>query len=192
MEQEFSPLDEELELGPGRLSPALAESVAQLSADVPFARARVLLEQLAGARLSSATVRRHTMALGKAMVAMEDGAVDVLEEGKTPPVAGPAQLQLSVDGAMVPLIGGKWAEVRTVAIGATGRGRESASDEAVVLLTADGRRDLHPAGDNRDASPGRRTSSACGGCKRWRRLDPTVHRRPRTQGQASARRQSCQ
>ena len=57
------------------------------------------------------------MALGKAMVAMEDGAVDVLEEGRTPPVAGPAQLQLSVDGAMIPLVGGKWAEVRTVAIG---------------------------------------------------------------------------
>ena len=116
-EQAFSPLDEELELVPGRLSPALAESVAQLSADVPYGRARVLLEQLAGARLSVSTLRRHTMALGKAMVAIEDGAVDILEQGKTPPIAGPSQLQLSVDGAMVPLTGGRWAEVRTVAIG---------------------------------------------------------------------------
>lgn len=116
-EQVFSPLDEELELVPGRLSPALAEAVALLGATVPYAQAQALLDRLAGARLSVATVRRHTMALGTQLEALEEGAVEVLEEGKTPPVAGPHHLQLSVDGAMVPLVGGKWAEVRTVAIG---------------------------------------------------------------------------
>jgi len=117
----FFPLDEELELIPGQLSPALAECVARLGASVPYAQGRVLLEELAGARLSVATMRRHTLALGRALVALEAGAVDVLEEGTTPPVAGPRHLQLSVDGAMVPLTGGKWAEVRTVAIGALQR-----------------------------------------------------------------------
>ena len=116
-EQVFSPLDEELELVPGRLSPALAEAVALLGATVSYTQARALLERLAGARLSVATMRRHTMVLGAALEALEAGAVDVLEEGKTPPVAGPHRLQLSVDGAMIPLVGGKWAEVRTVAIG---------------------------------------------------------------------------
>ena len=117
MEQAFSPLDEELELLPGLLSPALAESVGRLGAALPFGQARVLLEQLAGARVSEATVRRCTLGLGAAAVAVETGAVDVLEEGTTEPIEGPPQLQLSVDGAMVPLVGGVWAEVRTVAIG---------------------------------------------------------------------------
>ena len=120
----FSPLDEELELVPGRLSPALAETVALLGATVPYAQARVLLERLAGARLSVATMRRHTLVLGTAVVAIETGAVDILEEGTTQPLAGPRSLQLSVDGAMVPLTGGKWAEVRTVAIGDLQRERD--------------------------------------------------------------------
>lgn len=32
-------------------------------------------------------------------------------------MAGPAVQQVSVDGAMVPLVGGEWAEVKTLAIG---------------------------------------------------------------------------
>lgn len=120
----FFPLDEELELLPGALSPALAECVARLGAVVPFGQGRMLLEQLAGAKLSTATLRRYTLALGTASAALEAGAVDVLEEGETQPLTGPGHLQLSVDGAMVPLVGGTWAEVRTVAIGELRVGRD--------------------------------------------------------------------
>ena len=119
----FSPLDEELELLPGQLSPALADCVARLGTTMPFAQGRVLLKQMAGARISVATLRRQTLRQGQAAVEVETGAVEILEEGTTEPLRGPASLQLSVDGAMVPLIGGKWAEVRTVACGELERDR---------------------------------------------------------------------
>jgi hypothetical protein len=53
----------------------------------------------------------------------------VAREREAPlPPPGPAVQQVSADGAMVPLVGGLWAEVRTVAIGTVrdGRTREMA------------------------------------------------------------------
>lgn len=64
------------------------------------------------------------MALAQTRPSHGSGAVDVLEEGKTEALAGPAALQVSVDGAMVPLTGGRWAEVRTVACGELQRDKD--------------------------------------------------------------------
>lgn len=112
----FSPLDEALALIPGRLSPALAGNVAHLGVAMPFAQACGVLARLSGVHLSQASLRRTTLALGQATDAVEAGAVAVLEEGQSAALAGPRRQQVSVDGAMLPLVGGTWGEVRTVTV----------------------------------------------------------------------------
>lgn len=116
----FSPLDEELELHPGGLSPNLLEGVARLGSWMPFAQASAVLERLSGARVSEATVRRETLAAGDALVALEEKAVELLEVEAPEPAAGTPWQQVSVDGAMVPLVGGEWAEARTMVVGGLG------------------------------------------------------------------------
>lgn len=112
----FSPLDEELRLLAGRLSPKLAEDVTRLGLWMPFDAARQLLFSLTGARVSEATARRETLAAGEALVALEEKAVDILEVEGPASAAAPRVLQVSMDGAMVPLVGGAWAEARTVVV----------------------------------------------------------------------------
>jgi hypothetical protein len=74
--------------------------------------------------VSATTVRRLTEQAGTAFVAVQEAAVDapaLAPERETvpPPCASaPAQrLQLSVDGALVPLVGGVWEEVKTLVVG---------------------------------------------------------------------------
>lgn len=116
----FFPLDEELELLPGSLSPSLAEGVAQLGSWMPFAQVSVVLERLSGAKVSEATARRETLAAGKALVALEEKAVELLQVEAPEAKRGAPWQQVSVDGAMVPLVGGEWAEARTLAVAALG------------------------------------------------------------------------
>jgi hypothetical protein len=113
----FSPLDDELGLLPGELSATLAEGLARLGAWMPFARAAEQLAFFWGVRLDPATVRRHTQAAGAAYEAVQTTEVERLEREAPEPPPGPARQQVSADGAMVPLVGGRWAEVRTVGIG---------------------------------------------------------------------------
>ena len=88
-----------------------------LGAWMPFAPAAAYLERFLKVAVSAATARRHSEAAGAAYVAVQTAAVERLESEAPAPPAGPAVQQVSADGAMVPLVGGKWAEVRTVAIG---------------------------------------------------------------------------
>jgi len=62
-------------------------------------------------------VRRLTEAAGAAQVAVETAVVVALERTLPEGPCGPAVQLLSVDGAMVPLVGGVWAEVKTLAVG---------------------------------------------------------------------------
>jgi hypothetical protein len=76
-------------------------------------------------RVSAATARRRTEADGRVYAAQEGAeAARVLAAAPRPPL-GPAVQQVSVDGAMVPLVGGGWREVRTLAIGTVLPGREA-------------------------------------------------------------------
>jgi len=84
---------------------------------MPFAPAAKLLQRLLGVAVAEATVRRTTERAGAAYVAAQTAAVERLERCLPPAPAGPERQQLSVDGAMVPLVGGVWAEVKTLAIG---------------------------------------------------------------------------
>jgi hypothetical protein len=102
----------------GALSPYLQEQLTRLGTWIPsFARAAELLEVFTGACVSAASVRRHTEEAGALYVQHQAAEVARLkEEGGVEP-QGPEQLVISVDGAMVPLVGGAWEEVKTLVIG---------------------------------------------------------------------------
>ena len=103
---------------PGELTPWLHESAVRLGAWVPFPQATPLLAHFTHTTVSEPSVRRKTEQAGAAAVAAQTAAVEALERDAPPPPPGPPLQQLSVDGAMVPLVGqGVWAEVKTLAIG---------------------------------------------------------------------------
>lgn len=117
----FSPLDEELELVPGSMTPYLNECVVRLGAWIPsFEKAAELLKALTGANASEATLRRKTEEAGAAYEALQKEEVDRLEREVPEAPAGAEKALLSVDGAMVPLLHGEWAEVKTLVIGEIG------------------------------------------------------------------------
>lgn len=114
----FSPLDEELALLPGNLTPRLHEALVRLSTQQPsFAKASAELTFFTGASVHADTARRRTEAAGAVLVAYESAEAEriVRQHPAAPP--GPDTLVFSVDGAMVPMVGGQWREVRTLAVG---------------------------------------------------------------------------
>jgi hypothetical protein len=120
----FSPLDEELELGPGAFSPFLVESIARLGTRMPFEQVPGELAFFTGVTVGEDTARRLTEAAGAALVEVETAEWERIVGECPPAVEGPAVQQLSVDGAMVPLVHGEWAEVKTLAIGTVGTRRD--------------------------------------------------------------------
>ena len=117
MERRFSPLDEELGLLPGSLTPNILQHVTRLGARMPFADVTTELHALVGVDISEPTARRHAQAAGAAYVALQTAETDAIQKKMPPPPPGPDLQQVSVDGAMIPLVHKEWAEVRTVAIG---------------------------------------------------------------------------
>lgn len=112
-----SPLDEALGLTTSPWSPGVLRRLVHLGADLPFAQAAARLEELTGVVTSPATVRRWTEAVGATAVALAEAAVDRLERDAPQAEAVPARLVLGADGAMVPLVGGEWAEMKLLSIG---------------------------------------------------------------------------
>lgn len=115
--QDFFPLDEELALLPGALTPSLQETVVRLGARMPFRSVAQELACLKHVTTTEAAVRRHAETAGAAYVALQTEAVERME--RTLPIApeGTRHQLMSADGAMVPLVHGEWAEVKTVALG---------------------------------------------------------------------------
>lgn len=115
----FSPLDEELGLIPGVcVTPYLHEAEVRLGTWVAsFEQSAKLLHFLTGVKLDAATVRRHTEQAGEVWVEQETAEAQRLEREAPDPPQGPDKQLMSMDGAMVPLLEGKWAEVRTLVIG---------------------------------------------------------------------------
>jgi len=114
----FFPLDEELGLLPGSLTPRLHEALVRLSTHIPsFAKAAQELTWFTGAQVHRDTARQRTEAAGAVLVAYETSeAARILREQPAPPCT-PDRLLLSVDGAMIPLVHGQWTEARTLAVG---------------------------------------------------------------------------
>ena len=113
----FFPLDDELGLVPGRFTPRLQESLTRLGTWMPFRHAAEELEFFTGVAVSEATARRVTERAGQAYVDVQTAQVADLERTLPPPARGPDRLFLSADGAFVPLVGGEWTEVKTLALG---------------------------------------------------------------------------
>src|SRR5258707_8922225 len=104
----FFPLDEELGLLSGGLTPRGEELLARLASWMPYAPARELLEELVGVQVSKATARRATVATGTAALAgwgAEGGRLK--QEGPQAPDGGDKKA-LSGDGAYLVLAGGEW------------------------------------------------------------------------------------
>jgi hypothetical protein len=91
VEQGFFPLDEELALLPGALTPALHADLVRLSTRLPFRPAVEELARLKHVTTSEATARRHTEAAGGAYVAWQTAEVERIERTLPPPAPGPAR-----------------------------------------------------------------------------------------------------
>jgi len=118
VEWAFSPLDEELGLRSGSLTPRLAESVVRLGTWMPFGRAAQELEPLLGVQVSEARVRRVSEGAGASQVAVQEAEVERLERELPAAAAGPQLQLLGVDGALVQLLNKQWAAVKPLAVGA--------------------------------------------------------------------------
>lgn len=113
----FFPLDEELELLPGSLTPHGHECLVRLASWIPFEEASKLFEAFMGISVSKSLSRRYTEEAGAAYVELQTEEAERIERELPEAAAGVDKLQISADGAMVPLLHGQWCEVRTVVIG---------------------------------------------------------------------------
>jgi hypothetical protein len=98
---------------------------------MPFAEAAKLIGHFRKVAVSEATVRRATERSGAAYVGLQTAQVEALEKELLEAPEGPALQQMSVDGAMVPLLHQEWAEVKTLAIGTIGQPVGGGEQEAV-------------------------------------------------------------
>jgi hypothetical protein len=119
----FFPLDEELGLLGGGLTPRGEELLARLASWMPFEPARELLEELVGVRVSKATARRATLATGTAALAVWEAEVERLKQEVPQAPDGVDKQAMSGDGAYVLLVGGEWVEVKTLTIGEVTRNK---------------------------------------------------------------------
>ena len=133
MVRAFFPLDDELALLPGHLTPTLHGWLVRLSSYLPFARAAALLSEFARVPLSEGTAQRLTYSAGNALLGLQTLQAEYIIQEAPEPLPGPDCLLLSADGAMVPLLKGEWTEVKTLVAGVVEcRG---APDGSVVPVT---------------------------------------------------------
>jgi hypothetical protein len=116
MEEDFFPLDQELQAPEGHLLPHAQETLVRLSSELPFGRAVKHVEEVLGVRVHASTARRHTLAVGQRVLEIQNEQAQPL--AACPEEQASERMAMSSDGAMVPLVGGVWAEVKLVAIGA--------------------------------------------------------------------------
>ncbi len=113
----FFPLDEELELLPGKLTPCGHERLVRLSSYLPFEKAAELFEEFMGIKISKDVGQRYTEEAGAMYEELQREEMEEIQKKRPRATAKPKRLQVSADGAMVPLLHGIWAEVKTLVIG---------------------------------------------------------------------------
>lgn len=91
--------------------------MALLGTLLPFGQVPALLALVRGVAVSRSSVRRVTEATGMALADLEQGEADRIRATLPPVPSGAPRQQVSVDGAMVPIVGGEWREVKTLVIG---------------------------------------------------------------------------
>lgn len=76
-----------------------------------------MLGDFTGIEVSKLTKQRYAEEAGAAYEQMQTEEVEYLERQMRPACGRAEKMQLSADGAMVPLLHGVWAEVRTLVVG---------------------------------------------------------------------------
>lgn len=98
--------------------------MVRLGTWMPFVPVTKGLYHFLKVNVSEPTARRDTEKAGQAYVEVQTGQVEALErDGPGAPQdepQGPAVQQMSVDGAMVPLVRKRWGEVKTLVLGTVG------------------------------------------------------------------------
>lgn len=123
VEQAFSPLDEQLRLQPGCLTPLQLEHLTHFASLHSFDQAANMLKQHHGVQVSASTSRRQTEALGACAEAVQnEQALATVRQTKAKPKTDaaakyPVRQVMSSDGSPISLRGKVWAEVKTVLIG---------------------------------------------------------------------------
>lgn len=117
MDRGFFPLDEELGLLPGSLTPHGHENVVRLAGWMPFEKAAEIMRDMLGIQVSKSRSRRYAEEAGAAHVENQKEEVERIEKEVPEAPPGSEKMQVSADGAMVPLLHGQWGEVRTLVIG---------------------------------------------------------------------------
>lgn len=98
------------------MTPRGQEALVRLAAWMSFAHACELLEDLLGMRVSATSSRRSTYQTGQAALAVQQAEEQRLREDLPEPPKGAERQVISADGAFVPLVGGEWAEVKTLVV----------------------------------------------------------------------------
>jgi hypothetical protein len=108
----FSPLDEELQLAPGRLTPLMYAHAVRFGGWLSFQRAADEMAWHHEVTVSKEHVRRDTEQAGAAYMPVQTQAPATPPD----PTAVPERQMLSVDGAMVHVTSGEWREVKTLVV----------------------------------------------------------------------------
>lgn len=90
------------------------------------------MRELLGVAVSKSSAKRDTQAAGAAYVATQTEAVEQIEREAPEEPAGMEQAQVSVDGAMVPLVHGEWAKVKTLVVGEVHRQKNAQGEPQAV------------------------------------------------------------
>jgi len=131
VEAVFFPLDQELQVPDGHLLPHAHETLVSMSSELPFGRAVKHLARTLGVVVHASTARRQTLSVGQRMLEVQNTQAQPLSA--CPEENASERMAMSSDGSMVPLVGGVWAEVKVVAIGAVER--RMRKDEEHIVTT---------------------------------------------------------
>jgi hypothetical protein len=128
----FFPLDEQLGLTGAGLTPRGQEALVRLAAWMSFEHACELLEDLLGMQISATSSRRYTYQTGQAALAVQQAEEECIREDLPEPPQGAERQAISADGAFVPLVGGEWAEVKTLVVAEVVQSEEGEADTTQV------------------------------------------------------------
>ncbi len=123
VEPAFFPLDEQLGLQPGSLSPLQLQHLVHFASLHSFGQAAKMLKEHHGVQVSASTARRHTEELGACAEAVQNEQARAILRQKSSTTKNEAQakpaaqLVMSSDGCFISLRGKVWAEVKTVLVG---------------------------------------------------------------------------
>jgi hypothetical protein len=130
--REFFPLDEQLGLEEAGVTPRGQEALVRLAAWMSFEHACELLNDLLGMQVSATRSRRYTYQTGQAALAVQQAAAERIREELPEPPTGAERQAISADGAFVPLVGGEWAEVKTLVVAEVVQHEEGEADTTQV------------------------------------------------------------